>query len=320
MARLKVDPAARRAPEAVPGRWLPQFACPECGDSVRADGPSGFVCRSCVLRFERRDDVYRFLAPHRAEAAAAFLRQYHLVRERESYRSSRPEYYRKLPAVIPGDPRASEWQLRRESYTHLRRYALRPIMRGPIRALDLGAGNGWLSHRLASLGHDVVAVDQQDDGMDGLGACRHYELPFTAVQADFDALPFAPGQFDLAIVNGALHYSPDPIATLLEARRVLAPGGLFAIMDSPMFAREQDGTAMVERETRRLQFDHGLTNVLRPGVGFLTFAMLERAAAVLGVTGRYYRSRGPLLWRLRRQLGGLRLRRRPASFGVWVAR
>jgi hypothetical protein len=77
---------------------------------------------------------------------------------------------------------------------------------------------------------------------------------------------------------------------------------------------------MVERETRRMALDHGLTSVVRPGVGFLTFATLERAADLLGVSGRYYRSRGPLRWRLRRQLGGFRLGRRPASFGVWVAR
>jgi ubiquinone/menaquinone biosynthesis C-methylase UbiE len=193
------------------------------------------------------------------------------------------------------------------------------MMRGPIRVLDLGAGCGWLSHRLASLGHSVVAVDLQDDELDGLGACRYYSAPFTAVQADIDALPFAPAQFDLAVFEGSLHYSADPIATLAEAKRMLAPGGVLAVMDSPMFVRERDGRAMVERQARQMEFEHGLTNVVRPGVGFVTFDALERAAALLGLSGRFYRSRGPLQWRLQRQLAWLRLRRAPAAFGVWVA-
>jgi SAM-dependent methyltransferase len=278
------------------------------------------VCRRCVTRFERRNGVYNFLTPARADQAASFLRQYRIVRASEGFRRSTPDYYRSLPTVPAGDPHAAEWRVRRQSYAHLRYHGLRPMMRSPIRVLDLGAGNAWLSHKLASLGHRVIAVDLQDDEMDGLGACRHYDVPFMAVRADFDALPFAPGQFDLAVFEGSLHYSPDPVATLVKAGRMLAPGGVLAVMDSPMFKRERDGRAMVERQARQMELEHGLTDVIRPGAGFLTFAALERAAGLLGVSGRFYRSRGPITWRLRRQLAWVRLRRAPAAFGVWVAR
>jgi SAM-dependent methyltransferase len=202
---------------------------------------------------------------------------------------------------------------------HLQKYALPAIWRGPVRVLDLGAGNGWLSHRIASFGHHVVAVDQQDDEADGLGVCRHYPVSFVAVQADYDALPFAPGQFDLAVFEGSLHYAPDPHATLEEAWRMLVPGGAIAVMDSPMFEREHDGRAMIADQNRQLELEHGVTNVVRPGVGFLTFAGLDRIARALGLRARFYWSHGPLPWRVRRQLARLRLRRRPAAFGVWVA-
>jgi len=55
------------------------------------------------------------------------------------------------------------------------------------------------------------------------------------------------------------------------------------------------------------------------GVGFLTYARMERAFRALGLRARFLRSRGPLVWRLRRQMGRLRLGRQPAAFGVWVA-
>jgi SAM-dependent methyltransferase len=295
--------------------WLPRFACPEC----RAPVPA-LACSGCGARFGQQGGVYRFLSSERAEAAEPFHRQYRAVRAREGYRPTTPEYYRMLPWVARDDPGASQWSVRRESYVHLQRYALPAVRHAPVHALDLGAGSGWLSHRLAAFGHRVVAVDRLDDGEDGLGACRHYPVSFVAVQADFDALPFEPTQFDLVIFDGSLHYSRDPAATLAEATRMLAPDGAIAVMDSPMFAREGDGHAMVAGELRRIEAAHGVRGIIRPGLGFLTFAALERAASSHGLSSRFFPSRGPIGWRVRRHLARLRLQRAPAAFGVWVAR
>lgn len=297
---------------------MPRFACPECRDQAGIAADRG-ACMRCGLEFGRRAGIYRFLAPRRAEAAGPFLRQYRTVRERDGHRPVAPEYYRMLPDLPREHPQAAEWRLRRESYAHLRRHALPAVGPGPLRVLDLGAGSGWLSHRLASSGHRVVAVDRLDDEADGLGAYRHYPVAFTAVQADFDRLPFEPMQFDLAVFNGSLHYSPDPAVTLAEARRVLAPRGALVVMDSPMFAREPDGQLMVAGQVRQMKSEYGLADVVWPGAGFLTFAALEDACRVLGLSSRFIHSRGPVGWRARRQLAWLRLRRAPAAFGVWVA-
>jgi SAM-dependent methyltransferase len=190
----------------------------------------------------------------------------------------------------------------------------------PLHILDLGAGSGWLSHRLSSLGHRPVAVDALDDEVDGLGAARHYSTPFPVVQADFDALPFAPGQFDLVVFNGSLHYAPDTAATLERAHRMLAPGGALVVMDSPMFRADRDGSAMVSDALRRFTLDCGLTDAMQQGLGYLTFALLAAIAARLQLRPLFVASRGPLGWRLRRHLARFRLRRAPAAFGLWVAR
>jgi SAM-dependent methyltransferase len=299
--------------------WLPRFACPECREPVVEDINSAFVCASCGLRFERRDGIYRFLSRSRSEDAAPFVRQYRAVRERDGYRETAPEYYRMLPVVTPNDPRAAEWRIRRESYAHLQHRALPGVWQGPIRALDLGAGSGWLSHRLASYGHRAVAVDRLDDEVDGLGACRHYPVSFVAVEADFDALPFDASQFEVVILNSSLHYSSEPVATLSEAKRMLTPGGALVVMDSPMFSNVRDGRAMVDAQLCRFSSNYGVTDVVRGGVGFLTFGDLDRAATTLGLRGRFFPSRGPIRWRVGRQMARLRLRRAPAAFGVWVA-
>jgi ubiquinone/menaquinone biosynthesis C-methylase UbiE len=101
---------------------------------------------------------------------------------------------------------------------------------------------------------------------------------FACVQADFDALPFAPGQFDLVVSNGSLHYSSDVGATLAGARLMLAPGGTPAVMDSPMFRGQPDGQAMVAGKRRQFEKRHGLREIVHSNVGFLTFERLTHAA------------------------------------------
>lgn len=301
--------------------WTPDFACPDCRTALtRRDCSNAWTCAACDRTFTADGGIHRFLSPSRRDAAAPFARQYRLVRERDGYRAQSPEYYRMLPVVSSHDPRAAEWRIRRESFARFQQHAL--DRRGPAaaRILDLGAGNGWLAHRLASFGLQSVAVDRLDDDEDGLGACRHYAVSFPVVQADFDALPFLDASFEVVVLNGSLHYSADPERTLDEAHRVLAKNGVLVVMDSPMFRRDDDGRRMLDDQRRAFTAEYGLAEVVTPGVGYLTFDGLQRTARRLGLRSRFFQSRGPLPWRARRQWARLRLGRAPAAFGVWVAR
>jgi SAM-dependent methyltransferase len=145
-------------------------------------------------------------------------------------------------------------------------------------------------------------------------------VAFVAVQADFNALPFAPKQFDLVVFNGSLHYAPDAATTIEGAHRMLAAGGAVVVMDSPMFRADRDGSAMVGDKARRFMVECGFTDVVQPGRGYLTFAALAAIAARLDLRPQFVPSRGTLGWRVRRQLARVRLRRAPAAFGLWVAR
>jgi SAM-dependent methyltransferase len=170
------------------------------------------------------------------------------------------------------------------------------------------------------LGHDVSALDQLADAADGLGAIRLYPASVVAVQASFDAPPFAPAQFDVVVFNGSLHYAPDIAATLRIAWRMRTPGGAVAVIDSPMFRHAEDGDAMVADLHRRFRSTYGLGDVERPGAGYLTFDALSAVARDLGAAARFIPSRGPVGWRVRRAVARVRLGREPARFGVWVAR
>jgi hypothetical protein len=92
-------------------------------------------------------------------------------------------------------------------------------------------------------------------------------------------------------------------------------------MDSPMFANDDAGRAMLGSERARWARAVGDgAPPVQPGVGYLTFELLDRAAATLELRTEFVPSHGPAGWRVRRELGRLRLGRAPAAFGVWVAR
>jgi SAM-dependent methyltransferase len=298
--------------------WLPRFVCPECHADLD-DAGDVRACAGCGRSYRRDNGVWRFLSATRGLGLEPFVRQYRAVREQEDRFATSPEYYRRLPSVASDDPHAGEWRIRRETYHHLLQHVLAAGPQ-PVQVLDLGAGTGWLSHRLSALGHDAVAVDAIDDETDGLGATRHYATAFAVVHADFNALPFAPGQFDLVVFNGSLHYATDTAATLENAYRQLAPGGVLVVMDSPMFRADSDGAAMVDDKVRHFMLECGLHQVVRQGIGYLTFAMLTAIADKLELQAQFLPSHGSAGWRLRRSLARIRLRRAPAAFGLWVAR
>jgi len=295
--------------------WLPTFACPECGEPL----DSAHGCERCGARYTSRGGIWRFLNPTTEVALTPFLQQYRTVREQEGRRSLSDADYRSLPSVAATDVHAGEGAIRRETYHHLLRHVL-SAGRQPSAILDVGAGNGWLSHRLSTLGHHVVAVDASDDERDGLGMLVRQPTRIVAVQADFDALPFTPSQFDVVLFNGSLHYAASPARTLTNARRLLQPAGTLVVMDSPMFHADVDGVAMIAETVRRFADRFGLQNSIRQGRGYLTFALLAESANALRLAAEFLPSRGSWTWRLGRRLARLRLGREPAAFGLWVAR
>lgn len=295
--------------------WAPACVC-RCGARLDAHG---WRCVTCATSYDAGDGVLRWLDEVRRQALQPFLTQYRQVRDRDGYRISSPSYYRSLPAVNDGDPQRTVWRVRRESFERLRHLIGARFRGAPVRALDLGAGCGWLSARLAEQGAHPVAVDVLDDEVDGLGACRHYDREFARVVADFDDLPFVPGQFDVVIFNGSLHYAPDPATTLARVATLLAPGGMLAIADSPIFEDAAAGRDMCERTRLRFREHYGIAAPTQPGEGFLTFAGLAEAARCVAREVHYFESRGPVAWSARRWIGRAVRGQQPPSFGVWVA-
>lgn len=233
-----------------------------------------------------------------------------------------------LPYLRSG-PLSAQWAVRARTFDAFRARLAEPLaarLGRPLDVLDLGAGNGWLSYRMALAGHRTTALDIRTDAVDGLRAAdilaAHTDGRMRCVRASFDAVPDADEAYDLAAFNASLHYATDLSAVLCEAHRVTRPAGLVAILDSPFYARERDGAAMVREKRANAPKQFGERAEVLMGMNFteyLTPARLAAASAGLGLAWRRLRVRYPLAYELRPLVARLRRRRLPSRFDVWVA-
>jgi SAM-dependent methyltransferase len=230
-----------------------------------------------------------------------------------------------LPYLRAG-PHARSWSVRARTFEAFVARIVRPLARTvapqPLHILDVGAGNGWLCHRMSRLGHGAVAVDLRDDDVDGLGVASGCHPAFHRVAASFDALALRPRAFDVVVFNASLHYATDLAWTLREAVRVLRPAGRIAVLDSPFYSRADDGEKMVaqKRATARDRFGDRAADLLGLGsIEYLTVDRLRTASAPLGLDWRRHRVRYPLWYEARPALAVLRGDRRPSRFDLWEA-
>lgn len=96
----------------------------------------------------------------------------------------------------------------------------------PCRVLDLGAGTGKLTRRLAAMGHDVLAVEPSESM---LGVLHAVVPDVIACAGSAEAIPVGASTVDVVVVAQAFHWFDKSVA-VPEIARVLRPGGRLALV------------------------------------------------------------------------------------------
>ncbi|MCE1254575.1 MAG: class I SAM-dependent methyltransferase [Anaerolineae bacterium] len=99
------------------------------------------------------------------------------------------------------------------------------------RLLEVGCGEGVISAELAGRGAAVHGLDLRLNAIKF--ARQTYARTFQGVTADGLALPYPDDCFDGVFCHFLLLWLPDPLAGLLEMKRVLRPGGWLAVLAEP---------------------------------------------------------------------------------------
>jgi SAM-dependent methyltransferase len=294
-----------------------------CCARLESAGPDEQHCPIDGAIYRRVDGIWRFLTLDRAAHYQQFIREYETVRRAEGWGSADDAYYRALPLEDRAGRLREVWRIRADNFGVFINRVVMPIERQrmrPLKIIDLGAGNGWLSYRLTQRGHEAAAVDVLINAQDGLGAHVHYDVEFTPVQAEFDHLPFDAAQADLAVFNGSVHYSPCYETALREALRVILPHGRLVILDSPYFRDAASGDEMVRQREARFEREFSFRSDALASENYLTPARLSRLASALKVHWQILWPPHPTGWMLRRWKARIVQRREPASFPVIVGR
>ena len=300
----------------------PQFdvrmQCPRCRTDL-----IGLSCMQCGLRMWTSHGIVHALPPERAEHFARFMQDYEHIRAVEGRGSESQEFYLGLPYKDSSGRNSGQWHIRARSWDCLINHVLKtPGHRR--RVLDIGAGNCWMSFRLALLGYRPVAVDLLTNENDGLGAAVHYQDsltgPFPRFQAEITRLPFQGEQFDVVIFNASFHYSEDYEASLREAFRCLKRGGMVVISDTAWYSRVESGRKMVAKRRATFLQKYGTASDSIRSLEFLTDERLRALEEQLSIHWATFSPRYGLKWAMRPLIARLRGRREPARFRIYTAR
>ena len=307
-----------------------QLRCPRCFGPLthlQNEDCTPHDCITCRSRLACEQGIWKALLPERVARYSRFVEDYESIRAAEGRGSTNSAYYLALPYRDLSGRLSSQWALRARTFRYIERRILPRIstlVHKELRILDLGAGNGWMSYRLASDGHSPVAVDLLTNDQDGLGAARHYKEKlrslFPRFQAELDNLPFSDGQFDVVIFNSSFHYSENYEKTLAEALRCVRRNGTVIIADSPWYSDERSGLLMLEERRTLFIKRYGFPSDELKSLEYLTDQRLRRMESWLGIHWRVHEPYYGIRWQMRPWLAKLRRRREPSRFRIYVAK
>lgn len=187
---------------------------------------------------------------------------------------------------------------------------------GPVdglRVLDLGCGKGRFARRLSERGATVVGLDVSAAMLAGAAGLRR-------VRGSARRLPLVGAAFDAVVAVEVFEHLPELDHVLAEARRVLRPGGVLALIDKNAAALNVDRPwlpalvvkAIDERRGRWMYPRGGPVRErwFRPGA----LAQRLRAAGFRDVRVRFLLGTREGSWRVFRVLPRTRL------LALWTAR
>lgn len=92
---------------------------------------------------------------------------------------------------------------------------------------DLGCGDGYGTYKLALSGYKCMGVDFSSEMIKRASSRKPGLVDFQ--QGDISSISVEPGTFDSLVAINSLEWTENPLAVLLEMKRILKPGGLSCV-------------------------------------------------------------------------------------------
>jgi ArsR family transcriptional regulator len=109
------------------------------------------------------------------------------------------------------------------------------------RLIDIGTGTGRMLELFAGAAKGALGIDRSPE-MLRVARVKLAEAGLSSAelrQGDMYSLPLPSGSADTVIIHQVLHFAQQPAAAVLEAARLLTPGGRLIIIDFAQHEREE---------------------------------------------------------------------------------
>jgi len=198
-------------------------------------------------------------ALHGYPVDTAFEKLYLEIRKKEQ-RIYPDEQVALLPDISQSHIHYKEWQLRKISAGRLLGYLKKKNK--PLKILEVGCGNGWLSAKLADIEKTtVVALDinhvELKQGASVFGNKTNLYFEYGDIRDE----AFAKREFDIIIFAASLQYFPSLARILRAAVGLLALKGEVHILDTPLYKDDE-----IERARQRTKNYYALAGFPEMGV------------------------------------------------------
>lgn len=157
------------------------------------------------------------------------------------------EEVKRLPYISENHPHEKEWKIRLASFNKLKKRMA--SKNTPLDILDVGCGNGWMSHRFSEMENwKVTGIDVNESELrqaDRLfGGIKNLQFMYGNVTDHI--LP--PHTYDVIVMAASLQYFPDLSKLITELLLLLRQGGEIHIIDSPVYSENQVAAARVRSQ------------------------------------------------------------------------
>jgi ubiquinone/menaquinone biosynthesis C-methylase UbiE len=200
---------------------------------IPAAGDPG-ILKMTIEGFTISNRVY---VPDRIRPDTLFEQNYTSLRWKEN-RMYGDEEVSRLPDIPDNHPHHKEWQLRSQSCVRLIRYLERKEK--PLRILEIGCGNGWLSRQLVTIpktkviGQDINFTELQQ------AARVFHDVPnLHFLYGDIQSGLFEENHFDIIVFAACIQYFPRFREIITYCQGLINKSGEIHILDSPFYKPEE---------------------------------------------------------------------------------
>lgn len=139
-----------------------------------------------------------------------------------------------LPDIQTTHPHYKEWRLRKHSSQKLISYLTRK--KKPLDILEIGCGNGWLSHRLSAIpGSKVTGIDINFTEIQQAARVFQHIPNLHFMYAQIQPGLFKEKRFDSILFAASIQYFASLAETINNTLPLLKPGGEIHIIDSSFY-------------------------------------------------------------------------------------